>query len=174
MKGTNVLRTFDLFIKALCILFGLILAMSILLVFADVVLRNLGVASLTWTVEVAEYSMYAGTFLAAPWVLRAGGHVRVELLTNAVPRWCARLLDRFSDLCGLVVCGFLLLYGAVTVLDGYRSGTMQFKTLIVPEWILLLPIPIGSALLGIVFLLRLFGHANIVSTDDASLPQPSI
>lgn len=175
MNGSSsLLRAFDFTIKALCVVFGVILAAAILLVFADVVLRNLSIASLPWTVELTEYTMYAGTFLAAPWVLRTGGHVRVELLVEAVPRGFARMLDRFSDLCGLGVSGVLLYYGAVTVIDAYRASIVQFKTLVVPEWILLSPIPIGSALLGLVFLLRLFGKTAVESSDGASLPHASI
>jgi TRAP-type C4-dicarboxylate transport system permease small subunit len=167
-------RAVDGIADLLCNLFAIALGLIILAVGADILLRNLGLTSFPWTIEVTEYVLYAGTFLAAPRVLRNAGHVRVEILLDAVPRRWARILDMVADLLGFGISAVLLWYGAVTALDAYRSGMIQFKNLIVPEWILLTPIPVGCALLCIEFLLRLGGLRRRLGPETAPALKPSI
>jgi TRAP-type C4-dicarboxylate transport system permease small subunit len=158
----------------LCNLFAIALGLMVLAVCADIVLRNLGLTSLPWTIELTEYVLYGGTFLAAPRVLRSAGHVRVEILHDVVPPSVARGLDKLADLLGLGISLVLCWYGAVTALDAYRSGMIQFKNLIVPEWILLTPIPVGCALLSVEFLLRVAGVRGTTAMATEQAPNPSI
>ena len=60
----------DVITGFLCTLFGLALGLIILLLCSDIVLRNAGITSLPWVIELTEYVLYGGTFLAAPCVLR--------------------------------------------------------------------------------------------------------
>jgi TRAP-type C4-dicarboxylate transport system permease small subunit len=158
----------------LCNLFAIALGVIVLAVCADIILRNLGLTSFPWTIELTEYVLYGGTFLAAPRVLRSAGHVRVEIVHDLVPRSVGRLLDRVADLLGLGISAVLLWFGAATAIDAYRSGMIQFKNLIVPEWILLTPIPVGCALLCVEFLLRLGGVRRATKIGTDHIPQPSI
>ena len=68
--------------------------------------------------------MYAGTFLAAPWVLRQGSHVRVDLLLIvAAEAQRAMRLEQFVDLVGLGIALVLLYYGVVAVRRRLSSPT---------------------------------------------------
>lgn len=158
----------------LCTLFGAALGLIILLICVDIFIRNLKIGSLPWMVEVTEYAMYAGTFLAAPWVLRQGSHVRVDLLLIALPGAAARRLEQFTDLLGLMVSAIMLYYGCVVVLDAYRFHMMQFKSLAIPEWILLMPIVIGCLLLAIEFLLRIARVEGFVQDHYNPADRPTI
>src|SRR5690606_34909467 len=111
--------------------------------------------SMPWLVELIEYLMYGGTFLAAPWVLRQGEHVRVDLLIGSLPKRAAVRVEQFIDFLGLAISVVMFWYGGAAVLDAYRSGFIQFKNLVVADWVLLLPIWIGSALLAVEFTLRM-------------------
>ena len=104
-------------------------------------IRNLGLGSLPWLIELTEYLMYAGTFLVAPYVLRLGSHVRVDMLLVFLPRRLAVRLERLVDLCGLGISLALLWYGALVVADAWRTNMVQYKTWYVPEWLLFLAIP---------------------------------
>ncbi len=126
-----------------------------LLVCADVVLRNLGYDALSTSVEVTEYMMIIATFMAAPWVLYLGGHIRIDVLVNNLPAPVQRILDQVSNLLGLVVCGVLAWQCAVVALDAHEQGAMVFKALVFPEWWLNLPLMIGAGLLTLEFLRRL-------------------
>jgi TRAP-type transport system small permease protein len=164
----------DLVCKTLCTLFGLALGVIILLLCADIVLRNLGISSFPWIIEISEYTIYGGTFLAAPRVLQLGRHVQIEILTDAVPRFLARWLDLFANICGLAVSLVMLAFGLAVLIDAYHSGMIEFKNLIIPDWILLLPIPVGSALLAAQFLFRMLGVQSASADMEAHLTQASI
>src|SRR3954467_13091872 len=60
-----------------------------LMICADVLLRNVrivpGVAGLEWANEISEAMLYLVTLLTAPWLMRQGQHIRVDILLRAVP-----------------------------------------------------------------------------------------
>ena len=41
--------------------------------------------SFPWLFEAVEYALYVGVFIGAPWVLRQGAHIRVDVVTAALP-----------------------------------------------------------------------------------------
>jgi TRAP-type C4-dicarboxylate transport system permease small subunit len=169
-----LLKTLDTITEFLCTLFGVALGIVIMLICVDIFIRNLGFGSLPWMVEVTEYVMYAGTFLAGPWVLRQGSHVRVDLLLIALPRAAGRRLEQFTDLLGLIVSLIMLYYGSVVVLDAYRFKMIQFKSLAIPEWMLLMPIVIGCLLLAIEFVLRMARVEGFVQDHYNPADRPTI
>lgn len=158
----------------LCSLFGYALGAIVALICLDILLRNLGVASLPWLIELTEYLMYAGTFLAAPWVLRQGSHVRVDMLLVALPKRYAIRLQQAIDALGLAISAVMAFYGAWAVANAYMTDMFQFKTWTVAEWILLLPIPIGYALLALGFSLRVARLPEFVSDEYKIADRPSI
>ena len=62
------------------------------LVTADIVLRNTVRSGSAWANEVSEYSLYLMTLLTAPWLLRRGQHVRLDIILTLVPA-ARRLAD---------------------------------------------------------------------------------
>src|SRR5262245_65617548 len=96
-------RWFDAVMRAFCTLFAIVFGILTFLVCVDIVFRRFGIASMPWLVEVIEYTMYAGTFLAAPWVLRQGEHVRVDLVLTSLPKPAAIRLEQLVDSLGLAV-----------------------------------------------------------------------
>src|SRR5262249_6847799 len=69
-------RVFDAMMLAACLL----LLFMTLLIGADVVTRNLGAGGIAWSNEVSENILYLITLLSAPWLLRQGQHIRVDIL----------------------------------------------------------------------------------------------
>ena len=66
---------------------ALILLAMVVIVTADIVLRNLDAQRhFVWANEVSEYSLYLITLLTAPWLLRRGQHVRLDIILTLVPR----------------------------------------------------------------------------------------
>ncbi len=144
-------RLFD----ALAILAALILLAMVVSVTADIILRNTTRRGFVWANEVSEYALYLMTLLTAPWLLRRGQHVRIDLVLNAVPPRVAWLLEAASDLLGLLVCLVFVWYGVVMTGESLRLGSITIKNLVFPEWWLLAPLPVLFLLLAIEFLLRL-------------------
>jgi TRAP-type C4-dicarboxylate transport system permease small subunit len=141
---------------------GAIFAAVALLVTADVVLRNLGLGNLPWLLEFAEYAMPLATFLTAPWLLRRGEHVRIDMLAASLPRPAARALDAATAGIGAAIAVALAIYGARAAVDSWQTGALVIKQLIIPEWWLLVPMPLSMALLAVVFVQRI---AAIVGGD---------
>jgi TRAP-type C4-dicarboxylate transport system permease small subunit len=172
MKAATLISWLDALMRGFCTLFAVTFGILTLLVCVDIVARRIGVASMPWLVEVIEYVMYAGTFLAAPWVLRQGEHVRVDLVLTSLPKDAAVRLQQLVDALGLIVSVIMLYYGAAVVIDGYQTNAIQLKNIAVHEWILMLPIPIGSALLAVEFCLRLFRLRGSVEQTKFDLEVP--
>jgi len=132
----------------------LLLAMT-LLIGADVVTRNLGLGGIAWSGEVSEDILYLLTLLAAPWLLRQGQHIRVDILLRAVPAKIGWLAEWIGDLLGLACSLYFVWYGWKVLAASYQSGAISIKTLVTPEWWLLAPLPVAFALFGLEFVFRM-------------------
>ena len=136
------------------VLFGMMLVIC-----ADVLLRNVrvipGVHSVSWANEVTEYALYFITMLTAPWLLRQGMHIRVDVLLRVIPRRIAWTCEWVVDLLALACCGVIAYYGLKAVLSSHAIDGMVVKVLSVPEWWLLAPLPATFALLAIEVLFRM-------------------
>ena len=130
----------------------------------DVLLRNLplvpGVRGLPWANEVTEYALYLITMLTAPWLLRQGLHIRVDVLLRALPARVGWGAEWAVDLIALACCLVLAWYGFKAVLSSHAIGGMVVKVISVPEWWLLAPLPATFALLAIEVLLRMVRLAH--------------
>jgi TRAP-type C4-dicarboxylate transport system permease small subunit len=112
---------------------------------------------IAWTDEVSEYAVYAITLLAAPWLLRLGQHVRVDIALRLLPPPVGWALELLADVIGLAVSLALLWYAAVAVAASARTGSITVKMLVFPEWWVLAPLPVCFLLLAVEFVLRLRG-----------------
>ena len=78
-------KVLEAFALAACALLGVMT----LMICADVLLRNValipGVDALPWSNELSETTLYLVTMLAAPWLLREGRHIRVDIVLRAIP-----------------------------------------------------------------------------------------
>ncbi len=144
-------RLFD----ALAMLAALILLAMVIVVTADILLRNLVRGSISWSNEVSEYALYLITLLTAPWLLRRGQHVRLDIILTLVPARVAWLMEAAGDVLGFLVSLVLVRYGAAMTYDSAHLGAITIKNLVFPEWWLLAPLPITFALLTIEFAFRL-------------------
>jgi len=148
-------RLLDGFALAGCaVLFALMV-----MICADVLLRNValipGVDGLPWANELSEGMLYLLTMLVAPWLLRQGAHVRVDILLRAIPTRAAWYCEWITDSIALACCVVMVVYGARSAWASFASGSLSIKTLIMPEWWLLAPLPVAFALLGVEVLFRM-------------------
>jgi TRAP-type C4-dicarboxylate transport system permease small subunit len=143
-------RLFDaLAVVAAIILFGMVI-----LVTADILLRNILMRGFVWANEVSEYALYMMTLLTGPWLLRRGQHVRLDLVLGAVPRRVAWIMEAVGDILGFVVSLAMVYFGALMTLEAWRLGSITIKNLVFPEWWLLAPVPAIFILIAIEFVFR--------------------
>ncbi len=134
----------------------------------DVIARSLGGGTLHGLADIVEYVLFAATFLAAPWLLRQNGHVRVDFLVNALPSALRHPLRRATDALGLAVCLTLLYYAALVTYRAWAGHNIVLKTVVFPEWWLYAVIVVSMALLSLEFARRL-----IIGEDDP-VPPPDL
>ncbi len=155
MKTVDRLSTlFGRLLDVLAKLAALILLAMVVVVTADILLRNLAGSSISWANEVTEYALYLITLLTAPWLLRRGQHVRLDIILTLVPPRVAWLMEAVGDVLGFAVCLVLVRYGLAMTADSARLGAITIKNLVFPEWWLLAPLPIAFVLLAIEFVFR--------------------
>jgi len=137
---------------------ALIFSMT-LMICADVLLRNVriipGVAGLAWSNEISEAMLYLVTMLTAPWLLRRGQHIRVDILLRAVPRKLGWAFEWTVDLLGLACCAAIAYYGTRAALASFKAGSVSIKTLVTPEWWLLSVLPVAFLALSLEMLFRM-------------------
>ena len=138
----------------LAVVAALILLAMVVLVTADIVLRNTARTGFAWANEITEYALYLITLLTAPWLLRRGQHVRIDLALVLVPPRLAWMMEAAADVIGLAASLVLIWYGSVMTAQSVRLGSLTIKNLVFPEWWLLWPLPICFALLALEFAMR--------------------
>jgi TRAP-type C4-dicarboxylate transport system permease small subunit len=132
----------------------LLLAMA-LLIGADVATRNTGLGGIPWSNEASEYVLYLLTLLSAPWLLRQSQHIRVDILLRALPPRVGWTLEWVGDLLGLACSLYFVWYGFKVLAASYAAGSVSIKTLVLPEWWLLAPMPLAFVLVAIEFGFRM-------------------
>ena len=151
---TRLSLAFGRLFNALAIIAALILLAMVVTVTADIVLRNTLRTGISWANEVSEYSLYLMTLLTAPWLLRRGQHVRLDIILTLVSARIAWLMEAAGDLLGFAVSVILVRYGFAMSYDSWRLGAITIKNLVFPEWWLLAPLPLTFALLAVEFVFR--------------------
>ena len=151
---------------------ALVLGMAVMIC-ADVLLRNVriipDVAGLAWSNEISEAMLYLVTMLTAPWLLRRGQHIRVDVVLRAVPKRVGWVFEWTTDVVGLACCLVITCFGARAAIASYEAGSMSIKTLITPEWWLLSVLPVAFLALSIemIFRMRRLALGERGPRDDA-------
>ena len=151
---------------------ALILGMT-LMICADVFLRNVrilpGMVGLAWSNELSEAMLFLVTMLTAPWLLRRGQHIRVDIVLRAVPPRVGWAFEWIVDALGLACCAVITYYSARAALASYLADSLSIKTLITPEWWLLSVLPVAFLALTVemLFRMRRLYLADRAPRDDA-------
>jgi TRAP-type C4-dicarboxylate transport system permease small subunit len=130
-----------------------------LIICADVFLRNVavfpGLRSVPWANEVTEYALYFITMLVAPWLLRQGQHIRIDVLLRVIPLRLAWYSEWACDIVALACCLVMAFAGFKATAASMAIGSLVIKTLVIPEWWLLAPLLACFTLLAIEVVFRM-------------------
>ena len=125
--------------------------------------------SFWWLYEGVEYALYVGVFIGAPWVLKKGAHVRVDVIVVALSAKLAVQLERLLNVVGATLCLVLCIYGTRAALWEFEDGTLPDKDLRIANWYMLSVFAISFFLLAVEFLFRL-RRAEMIIKEKASSP----
>ncbi len=155
MTFETLYRAFERFTAALAALAAfMILAMSAWITY-DVLTRYFFDMASPWAFDLSEYALVWITFLAAPWVLMRDRHVRIEILIEVLPPAVQRSLGILVSLVAIAVCAILTWRTGIAAVEYYERGVMMPRIWRIPRVWPYSAVPIGCALLTVVFAFRL-------------------
>ena len=143
---------FDWVIDSLAYLGGILLGCAIIIKFCDIILRYFFNKPLTWDIEITEYVLFCVAFFGAAWLLREGGHVRIDVLDNLLSEKGKIYLHLFHSAIGALVSMILTLMSFVAAAYSYRDGQTVVKIYTIGKYYFLLIISLGFFLLLAEFL----------------------
>jgi len=153
----KVMAIFDRTSNFLAFLAGVLLYFVLFGVLLTITLRLFG-SSLVWMFESTEFALLWITFLGTAWVLKIGGHVKMELLLTRVNPRPRALLNTITSVIAAIICLVVAWYGATVSWEyyqiGYRTYT-EWRPFVAPVLVI---IPVGFFFLFIQFLITAYGY----------------
>jgi TRAP-type C4-dicarboxylate transport system permease small subunit len=137
---------------------GILLILIMLLVTYLVLMRYLLGQPPGWVVEICQYMIFALTFLGAPWLLRKGGHVAVDIVLAGLNQRANSVIGIFTSTVGMLTSFFLAWYGAGSTWQHFTEGIPVIEILRIPKALLLAFIPTSFLLLALEFLRQAYDH----------------
>jgi TRAP-type C4-dicarboxylate transport system permease small subunit len=122
---------------------GIAIAVMSVIIPAGIVMRYVFGFGAQWPEPIAILLMMVFTFIGAAAAYRAGGHIAVAMLTDALPAPLQRVFARLADALMAVVCGFVLWYGARLCAATMGQTVSELPWL--PVGVTYLPVPLGAA-----------------------------
>ncbi len=156
---TKVNAVFDRVIYYAATFAVVLLAVAWLLVCVSVFLRYFLGGSIPWSSEVTEYILVAIPLLAAAWLLKKEGHIKIDIVVNRLnPRNQAVVNMVTSVLC--IILWLVITWYSVEALwiSAQKGLGMAEHFLSPPKWAVHAVIPVGSLLLTIQFIRRSSGY----------------
>lgn len=118
-----------------------IVAMSLIVPVGVFMRYVLGVGA-RWPEPIAILLMVVFSFVGAAAAYRAGGHIAVTMLTDALPGAARQVAQRLADALMLAVCSFVTWYGARLCIDTMGQSIAELPWM--PVGVTYLAIPVGA------------------------------
>lgn len=153
----KLLIIFDCIIDYMHTLAGILVIVALLSITASVATRYFLGKPIAWADEICGYILLYVTFLAAAWVLKIDGHVRIEIVVQRLKSKTRALLDAITSAISAAVCLILTWYSFKVTLNLFRTKYFTPTIMELPKFIFTAVIVIGSLMLCIEFLRRTGG-----------------
>jgi TRAP-type C4-dicarboxylate transport system permease small subunit len=141
----------DVIMESMAYLAGIIILAITLFVSGSAIVRYLGFRPPIWTLQYTEYGLLWITFLGAAWLLREGGHIRIDTVISRLYPKTLRKVEIIDDILGFIVSVVIFWFGTIHTIDLFQRGIMEVKGTIVPKFPLFLIIPLGGLTLSLQF-----------------------
>ncbi|MEM9223647.1 MAG: TRAP transporter small permease subunit [Pseudomonadota bacterium] len=162
------LRLWRGLLTALAGIAGAIIALMFFFIVLDVTMRSLGYQPPLFTGTFIEFGLLYCTMLAAPWLIGRDGHIRVRALTDRLPAQTVRWLEALIFTVLALLTAVLAWYALDVVLDSAARGEVEYRSIILPRWVLFAPMPPCFLFCAIEFArLAVSGQADHSGTQDA-------
>ena len=126
----------------------------VLLISYDVAMRTFFNEPQIFVDEVSSFLEVLVIFAGTAYTFRAGGHVRVDLLTTRVLPVARAWMRAFSLLLAVVFLGIVIWVTTQSAITAWRYGRVS-TVMLYPLWLPMAIIPAGLALMGLAMLAAL-------------------
>jgi len=139
-----------------------------LVVTADVFLRDVFNQPIKGAIEIAELFQVLVVFFGLAYCEAHRGHVRVEVLITYLGRRTQLALDSITTFIALVLFGLMVWYSATNAIETWHSQEL-FEMMRIPVWPYRFIVPVGAFVLCLELLLRLGSDiTGLAKREDAS------
>lgn len=101
--------------------------------------------------DFAGFFLVGATFLALPYTLRRGSHIRVTLVLQAFGPRTRHVAELWCVLAAGLLSGYFTVYVIRLALDSHRYGDVSYGMVPVPLWIPQTAMALGLAVLTLAF-----------------------
>ncbi len=146
--------------RGLRVLGQLALACMVVTICYDVVARYVFEAPTLWSLEVNTFLVLFIALIPAGDVLKAGMHLRITFFGEKLKPRLRRVLGKTGVIAGIAFCGFMTWKGWTIAMQALQYHERMSTPLGTPMVIPYMFIPIGFAVLGLEYILKLFQGDN--------------
>ncbi len=133
---------------------AVLILLTVFLVTADVAGRYFFSAPIGWVFELTEHILVCVPFLGMAWLVRHGGHVKIEIVVQMLPDQWRRRSEALAELLCALACLVAAIYALQTTLDHFSRGIVTYGIYPVPKFLLIAVVTFGLAMTAVEFVLR--------------------
>lgn len=86
-------------------------------------------------------------FLGAAWLLRREGHVKVDIISERLPRTLQSISMVLFSIIGIILGILMVWYGGKLTIELIQRNSLTLDIMETPMWVYQIPVPIGGLLL---------------------------
>ncbi len=125
---------------------GAILAAMTIITFIQVILRYVFNTGLVWALEATIYMFGWMLLFGMSYGIKKGSHIGVDVLVQQLRAEPKRIVGLIACVLSIVY-GLIMLIGSYNYVDTMMTLGVEAEDVAIERWILLLPLPVGFALL---------------------------
>ena len=163
---TRLTCIFDGIIGGAAHVASILLAIIIICVLYEVVMRYFLNSPTIWVVQITEIGPLYITFLTAAWLLKRDKHVKMDLLLNSLNSRTQALLNAITSVIGTLTCLVVVWFGVLITWEHFQTGQYRPAIIDIPNAIILGVIPFGCLLLSIQFVRRSYNYFIIWRSQE--------
>lgn len=157
---------YDRLLNVMAAIGAVILVLMAFWISYEVVMRYFLNSPTIWATDLSEYGLLYATFLAAPWLVREGGHVQVDILLSRIAAARRLQLGVVTSLVAAIASAIFLWQGIEATWDTFVRGQYMARAWSIPRWTVLVIIPFGSFFLVVEWLRAVVRSARAANQPD--------
>ena len=145
--SSKLSRFFDKVLTVAAYVSGFIIILMMLSISYEVVMRYFFDAPTSWAIDFSGYMQHALVLLGAAWVLKNGGHTKIDLFVHSLKGRKSKIINVVTSLLAFVACVLFFWKGLEATWGAYQRGDFLYRDIEVPKALLLGFFPLGFILL---------------------------